>query len=257
MAIEGAAQGIDDLIDDVPETTEELVEQPAEVAEAAAEPAVVEAEESLEEAESQVAKLFAPVDHSGKTVPTEAHAKLRKRAQAAEAKVAELESRSVNVETDALAELSGLVEGDDDEDVDKKTLKEVISKLPDVISAVAQKAANDTLNKATMHNVAAKAKSDETAFRKDHADYDKVVDFVAKRQLLTQADLQEVFSSGNIAEAYYKKASAAIKVEREMLGVAQTTTTTDNSPDGQPVIDDEEQFENDDDAFDAFMGGGS
>ncbi len=262
MAKEDNAQGIDDLLDDIPEGDEQVTDEVQTEQPAAEETTTEETEETVEtteETESQVAKLFdkQEVDHSGKTVPLEKHTELRKRAQAAEAEAAALKAQQVNADTDVLAELSGLVEGDDDEYIDKQKLKEVIGKLPDLITHVAQTSVRETLNRAATQNVQAKASTDEVAFRKDHADYDKVTNFVMSRNLLTNEERQKVFSSPNIAEAYYNLGVQKIKQEQEILGVAQTSqpsnSNNNNQPTGGDPIDDGSEFENDDEAFNAMI----
>jgi hypothetical protein len=260
MAKEGAAQGIDDLLDDVPE--EVVEEQPVEEApvETPAEekPAEEVTEEEVVETESQVEKLFEKPDHLGEMAPVSEVVKQRKlkqeaiaRAEAAEAQLAQ------KVDLSAIDELSKLASGNEDEYVDPKTLKAVVDKLPAAIAQIAQKTTNEALGNVQMQGIAAKAKADEAAFKKENPDYDTIVGFAARHKLLSQEELKEVFASGNIAETYYTKAKAAVEMERAALGVAPSKPTTeiDNPPDG-PVVDGE-GFDNDDEAFDAFMTGGS
>jgi hypothetical protein len=263
MAKEGAQQGIDDLLDDIPD--EEVVEeQPVEgdsTAEASQEEAPQQETETPTEevTESQVEKLFEkpekPEYMQGKKVELEDHIKLRKRAQAAEAKLAELQAAQAPVDTGVLDEISALLDGDE-EYAEKDALRKAFNKLPKVIAQIAQKTTSEALGNVQMQNIAAKAKADEAAFKKDNPDYDTIVGFAARHKLLSQDELKEVFTSGNIAETYYTKAKAAVQAERDALGIAPSKPTTeiDNPPDG-PV--DDAGFDNDDEAFDAFLTGGS
>jgi hypothetical protein len=269
MASEGNAQGIDDLLDDIPENEEVVeetvqeTEQPETPVEAGKIPVETEtevADKQIEETESQVAKLFEPKEHLKETAPVSEVVKQRKlkqeaiaRAEAAEAKLAQQQT----VDTQPLDELTGLLAGDDDEVIEKKDLRKVVEKLPQTIAQIATQTTNQALTEVQTRNIAAKAQADEVAFRKDHQDYDAKVAFVAQRKLLNNEDLQEIFASPNIAEAYYAKANAAIEAEKTILGmpsqpqpnnVQQPTETAAQVGDDDP-LDDEAGFE-------MFMGGG-
>jgi hypothetical protein len=271
------AQGIDDLLDDIDETPETEQPEATQETDTPAEtqpetPVATETEaqtpetESLEETESQVAKLFPQkeVDHSGQTVPLDKHTALRKRAQIAEARAAELEAQTANAPQvgDVLSELGSLVDGEDDEYVDKQTLKQTLQKLPDAIQHVAQQTVQTTLSKAATQNMNAKAQSDEAAFKKEHADYDQVTGYVFARNLLTDQDRQKLASSSNIAQTYYEISQEKIAAERQILGVApsQPQTTTTEQPTGQPAPVTAEAGDDapldDDSGFDGFMSRG-
>lgn len=276
METEGNAQGIDDLLDDVSEATEQTEEQPAAEetpAETPEEKAAEQAEEPAEstaEVESQIEKLFPSgdnVDHSGKTVPVEKHTALRKRARNAEAERDALREQQANVDTTALNELAELVGGDGDEYIDKAVLKKVVEKLPDAINSIAQANINKVVTETSTKNLIAKAKNDEISFRKEHDDYDNVVDYAKSRGLVSNEELRQVFASGNVAEAYYNLAAEKIAKEREILGVAKPSgneTKETPPPTGQPASDaapaaeGDDEIPLDDDAagFEAFMGGG-
>jgi hypothetical protein len=259
MAKEGAAQGIDDLLDDIPE--EEVVEEQVEEkpAEAEEKPAEEVKEEPVEEVtESQVEKLFDQEEKpgylkQGHKVELEDHIKLRKRAQAAEAKLAEYEALNQPVDTGVLDEITALLDGDE-EYAEKEALRTAFKKLPKVIAQIAQKTTTEALTNVQVQNIAAKAKADEAAFKKDNPDYDTIVGFAARHKLLTNDELKEVFASGNIAESYYAKAKAAVEAERAALGIPSKPTTNEKPPTGDEPIEDGD-FENDDEAFEAFMGG--
>jgi hypothetical protein len=262
MANEGNAQGIDDLLDEVPEETtaeetpeqvETPVETPAE--ETPAEETTETAAEEVEETESQVAKLF-DVDHSGQTVPVDKHAKLRKRAQEAEARAAAAEAKlAQNVDTAPLDELSSLIEGEDDEVIEKKDLKKIVEKLPQTIAQIATKTTNQALTNVQLQNMAARAKADEVAFKKEHPDYDAKVSVAMRQRLLTDDELREVGASDNIAEAMYNKSKAAIEQLATAIGITQQPTTEEKPPTGNetPVNDDEPL--DDEAGFEMFMSG--
>lgn len=276
MAEEGAAQGIDDLLDDIPEAepqqpevTPEPEEQPAAEPETTPEPEEQPAEpteEEAQEAESAVAKLFSgtkEVDHSGETVPVDKHIALRKRAQAAEAEAEALRAQQADVDTSVFNELTELVDSSDDDYVDKTTLKKVVEKLPQGVNNVVKREINKVVQTTTAQNLQNKAKADEATFRKDHEDYDKVTDYAQSRNLVTDAELQDIFRSPNVAEAYYEIAKAKIDQERHILGIAQPSTPSTESkqpPTGQPKVPDDNTPDatplNDDDGFEAFMDGG-
>lgn len=249
-----AEEGIDAILDDIPD--EDETQETVEVAEVVEEVVEEVTQEEIEETESQVAKLF-ETDHSGQTVPLDKHTALRKRAQGAEAERDALKQQLAQKPTDdtsALDELNALANVEDEEYIEGKQLKEVVSKLPNAIAQIAQKTTQDAIGRIASQNMANKAASDEASFKKDHPDYDAKVAFAAQRQLLTQADLQEVFSSGNIAEAYYNKANAAIEAEKVALGIPSSPSTKEK-PSNEPV--DDEEFASEEDAFDFMIDQGS
>jgi hypothetical protein len=261
MTVENdGVQGIDAILDNLPEdetpaavavpeaTTEAVVEETthpeteATTTEEPTKPDEQEPAESLEEAESQVAKLFdtpAKVDHSGGTVPVDKHIALRKRAQDAEARAEALEAKQANVDTgDALAELAELAEGGDDEYVDVAKLKQVLERLPNAINSIAQANINKVVQQANAQSLMSKIGTDETAFRKEHADYDAVTSYVSDRNLLTDDERRSVLAAPNTAEAMYKLSTEKIAKEREILGITTSETVQpkiENQPDGQPA----------------------
>jgi CRISPR/Cas system CSM-associated protein Csm3 (group 7 of RAMP superfamily) len=264
MANEGNAQGIDDLLDDIPagEEVVEEVEQPAEETPEQQETTDTETTETVEETESQVAKLFEqPKEHLQQTAPVSEVVKQRKlkqeaiaRAEAAEAKLANQQS----IDTQPLDELISIADGDDDEVIEKKDLRKLVEKLPGTIAAIAQQTTNKALSNAQIQSMATKAGADEAAFRKDHPDYDAKVKVAIRQKLLTEDDLKEVAASGNIAEAMYNKSKAAIDELAAAMGMTPSKPTTENVQ--QPTettdtVDGEAPLE-DDDAFAMFMGGG-
>ena len=213
----------DDIGKEIPEQTPET---PAKEEQQTAEEPVQQEEES-EIDESQVAKLF-EVDHSGKTVPVEKHAALRKKGreekQALEAENAQLKAilaQQQQVDTKPLDELTSLLDGDDDDVIEKKDLRKVVEKLPETISQIAAKTTNQALTQVQKQSMASKAARDEAVFRKDHPDYDVKVSTVAKLQLLTNEDLAEIFVSDNVAEAYYNKATVALEALKPAFGVPE------------------------------------
>lgn len=275
-----ANEELDALVDDIPDENQPATDEPAQAdatetpaeetpaEEAPAEETQPEPETTPEEdaeTESQVAKLFSTpddgIDHSGKTVPLEKHVALRQRAQTAEAEAAALKAQQAAVNTDALSELNALVDGDDDDAyVDKDALKKVVNKLPDIINAAAQKTVQQTLQQVSAQSTMAKADADEKAFRAKTPDYDAITELVSRRNLLTPQDRVEIFGSPNIAEALYNKAKAAVELEKKALGIAPSAPpkADTNEPEGnQTEIADDEGFQDDNEAFAAFMSGGS
>jgi hypothetical protein len=255
-----ANEELDKLIEDVPEDNEpveEVVEEtPAEEKPAEKPEEEVTAEE-VKETESQVEKLFEKPekkDHLKGTVPVEDHVKLRQRAQAAEAKLAQYEATQQPVESAVLDEISELLSGDD-EYAEKAKLREAFNKLPKVIAQIANKTTSEALGNVQMQNIAAKARADEATFKKDNPDYDTIVGFAARHKLLSTDELKEIFASDNIAETYYNKAKAAVEMERTaLLGNPPSKPTTENNQ--QPTGDDTE-FKDDDEAFDYMLSAGS
>jgi hypothetical protein len=265
MANEGNAQGIDDLLDEVPEETtaeetpeqvETPVETPAE--ETPAEETTETAAEVVEETESQVAKLFDEKDHLKEMAPVSEVVKQRKLKQEAIAKAEALKSeleKSRDIGSQTLEELTGLLQGEDDEYIEKKDLKKVVENLPKAIAVIAAETANQALANEKTNTLMSKAKSDEAVFKKDHADYDTIVGYVSQRKLLTTDQLAEIFASDNVAEAYYKKASEVLEAERKALGITRQPTTEEKPPTGNetPVNDDEPL--DDEAGFEMFMSG--
>jgi hypothetical protein len=250
---------IDDLLDDIPEDgqiePQEQIQEPVPVDTPDAEPEATQEEAVV--LESQVAKLFAPVDHSGGTVPVNKHVELRKRAQAAEKRVEELESKQSNVTpNDVLAELNGLVGGEDDGIVEVGQVKKILEKLPDVINNIATNKINETVTNIGNQNFQAKAKLDEEAIRATTKDYDSTVDLALKMNLISDAEFEACKQTANMPAAIYKVAQEKVNGLRSTLGVSvpASTTVNNNTPTAEPVADDE-AFENDEDAFAAMTGG--
>jgi hypothetical protein len=249
---------INDLLDDIPEDgqiePQEQIQEPAPVETPAVEPEVTQ--EEVKEVESQVAKLFAPVDHSGGTVPVNKHVELRKRAQAAEKRVKELETSQSNVTpNDVLAELNGLVSGEEDGIVEVGQVKKILEKLPDVINNIATNKINETVTNIGNQNFQIKAKLDEEAIRATTKDYDTTVDLALKMNLISDAEFEDCKQTANMPAAIYKVAQEKVNGLRSTLGVSVPASTTVNNNTPTAELVDEEAFENDEEAFAAMTGG--
>ena len=194
----------------------------------------VEDLEIPEESQSQIAEMMGiqqpetTVDAQGKTVPLSEHIKLRKRAQAAEAKLQERESSPETTSTGG--EKPGVESDDDDEWLTKGAVKKMLAEQHTQIQTEAQKAQQTEQVKKT----ALKAIATEAEVKKANADYAIITNFANEHSLLTAEDRQKIFQSDNPAKVYYETCKAKVNSMRQALGIQtpaskKTETSTEES----------------------------
>ena len=186
------------------------------------------AEEKAETAEKLDPNFLMPP----KTAHISEVIKQRKRAQAAEAKVAELEAaQGQQTEDNPYADLSGVLENPD-ELVDGHTVAKLVQQgvqqgiknYQDTVEA------SQTSQQAT---TAQKAKLDKSfeATRQQHEDFDQVTTTAAKQDLFTDSERAEILSSKNPYALLYAKSKERLGIlgQKPASGTKQVENTNVNN----------------------------
>ena len=219
------------------------------------EPEVVEepqAEETPQD-DSAMATLFVKPETeepAKQRVPLEDHIKLRQRAQAAEARIAELESQHQTTQTEE--DKSGddfLGELEDGDLVRAEAVKQAIPKI--IERAVSQAVGQANQNLENERAVGqAKAQADravksEKEFAKVTPDYDQVTKAAIKLGFLSAEDKKKIFASEHPAKTCYEMSKQKLHDIQTTLGITPTSTgeqTTNN----EPVVPEEEEVSEED-----------
>lgn len=218
-----------------------------------------------EDTESSIAQLLEgperkPDDTAkgdGKNVPLDQHIKLRQRAQAAEAKVKELEESQTTPPAGEKAETKGELPSVVDEDgyVDPDKVAKAIADAQEKAKTAAVKEVQAQVQQqaavAKAQQVAKRSIESEADVRKTNPDYDKVTKAALQYNLLTNDDRQKIFDSDNPAKTYYETAKQKLSILQEALGIS---TAKPKTQPGEPEPD--KEIESDEQMVDEVFGEG-
>lgn len=214
-----------------------------------------ETEETTEEVESKIAEVLAP------GVPVEQVAKIRKgraearqRADAAEAKLKELETtrESAPEKTEDLDSI--LSDLDEDEPVEKgqviKLVKEVQKRTAAQVMTKLEEQEQQKKVTATLD----RAKESEVTFKKETPDYDAVISAAATVNVkFSDDDLSKVALSDNPAKTFYELNKAKLNAARTALGIPSASPTTEKKA-GDEEVEGDDTEKTEDEIFDAIFG---
>ena len=219
--------------------------------------------ESEAESDSAMSELFGKPEEEEQTqqrVPVEDHIKLRKRAQTAEAKLAEYEAQHQTTQTEE--DKSGdefLGELEDEDLVRAETVKQAIPKIVEkaVSKAVGQVNQNIEQERAVRQ---AKVQTDravnsEKEFAKATPDYDKVTKAAIKLNFLSAEDKQAILAADNPAKTCYEISKQRLTDIQTTLGITPASTGK-QTPNEEPVVPEEEEVSDDEflSVFDSNVG---
>lgn len=205
--------------------SKEAEPQPSAELKAEEKPAEAETESAIEKllVEQPEKEEVEPVKGDGKTVPLEDHIKLRRRAQVAEAELAEVEAELEEIhrtqtvgaktgegETPLETELSNL---DDEEPLTVGQARKLLAEQ----KRTADEKREQSLVRRRAAIIVSRAINSETEFKANTPDYDKVTGAVLKANLLTNNDRKKIIVSDNPAKTYYELSKAKLDALKEAI----------------------------------------